>query len=760
LIGATLLTSIPLLAIPVLLKSSSKVAGMMPHGFCLRWQPGLLFLHVGSDTAIGLAYVAISAILIALVRKNRADIPFSGFFVAFGAFIIACGLTHLVEVWTLWHADYWTSGGFKLTTAVFSVMTAVLLPRTLPRVSGMIAASRLLRESEARLCEAQRMAHMASFTFDCAARTLTTSDEHFHGIFGLAQSVRTISYEHLLELLDSGARAQVQEANQRLIEDGAAEWKMSLTAPNGFSRRVRCAASSERDAVTGRVVRTIGIVQDITEQEQAEERLHTSEERFRLIALAASDTLWDWDLRGTWCWFSEGLTTHFGHDLDQNGGASFDVWTAHIHPYDYQRICSGILQAIDGGAAAWHDEYRFRRADRTYALVRNAAVIVREESGRAIRLVGSMTDITRERKLADDLARSQRVDSLGRLAVSIAHEFNNVLMGIQPHLDLLRRRSDPQTVSIAMEHISNSVRRGKRVTDDIQQFTHSATPVLEHITIAAMLETWRREIAPVLAGSVALHIDVGAAGGAQIHADPLKLAQVLTNLATNARDAMPAGGNLRVEAGLAGEQADAVQIVVADEGVGMTSEQLARAFEPLYTTKKGGTGLGLPISFQIIAAHGGTLTVESEAGHGAAFTITLPVTNRIAPQVHPDMPLLDLRRVLLVEDEPAVAMGLQYLLEIEGVDVKVVHTGAEALAGLEAAHPEAVILDIGLPDMDGREVFIQMRKRWPDLPVLFSSGHAGADALSGFLAAKHTGLLVKPYDLSALKAALTDVVAR
>jgi PAS domain S-box-containing protein len=504
----------------------------------------------------------------------------------------------------------------------------------------------------------------------------------------------------------------------------------------------------------------LSVNRDVTERRRADERLRESEERFRLIAQVATDVLWDWDLRAEWIWFSSGFTTEFGHPRDERGGATSSQWESLIHPEDCERISSSVRQALGSNATEWAGEYRFRRADGTYALVRDTAYIIRDAGGAPVRFVGAITDLTEERRLAEQLERAQRVNSLGRVAASIAHEFNNVLMGIQPHVEVMRRRNDPATVATAIEHIGKSVRRGKQVTEDLLQFTRAIKPTLTDVDIYELLDRWRHEAAATLDAGIALELDAEAVRGVRIKGDPAKLAQVLTNLATNARQAMPSGGRLRIEAHLVTEgDADRLLIDVIDDGCGMPAEQLARAFDPLYTTRKGSAGLGLPISLQIITAHGGDIGVESTPGGGTTFRIKLPVSRKaMQDAAGAEKPHFSLRRVLLVEDEIAVATGLQWLLETEGVSVDIVHTGGEAVGRIEAQTPDVVILDVGLPDVDGTEVFAAIRQRWPELPVLFSSGHAGAEAIEGLLDTSRTAFLLKPYELPTLREALRQLL--
>jgi two-component system, cell cycle sensor histidine kinase and response regulator CckA len=211
--------------------------------------------------------------------------------------------------------------------------------------------------------------------------------------------------------------------------------------------------------------------------------------------------------------------------------------------------------------------------------------------------------------------------------------------------------------------------------------------------------------------------------------------------------------------------------IVEDSGHGMTPETLRHIFEPLFTTKKNGTGLGLPVARHVVTRHGGEIFVESAIGHGTKFHLFIPVaaqTTVVAPPAAvsgvPELALLQkvsraYRRVLVVEDERPVASGIVALLELEGVDARIVETGREVLPAIGKWYPDAVILDIGLPDIDGTKVYAAIAGKYPDMPVVFSSGHGDESQLEAFLARRNVAFLLKPYDVDTLLSTLDRVVS-
>jgi signal transduction histidine kinase/ActR/RegA family two-component response regulator len=417
---------------------------------------------------------------------------------------------------------------------------------------------------------------------------------------------------------------------------------------------------------------------------------------------------------------------------------------------------------------AWSAQDSFVRADGSAFPVQvSAAPII--DNGEAVGVVVGFTDITDRRKLEAKLEQANRISSLGRLAATIAHEFNNVLMGIAPFVDVMR---GGKNLEASLDHIGRAVARGRRITQDILRFTQPAQPSL----VAVEVEPWLQGIAVEARSllSPLCTIEVKPCGESlYIDGDPTQLQQIFTNLILNARDAMPLGGRVTIE--VRRESANAklpfvvahperfAHLVVRDTGCGMNAEMLRNVFEPLFTTKRNGTGLGLPVALQVVQRHGGEMFVESTPGAGTTFHLFLPLA--AAPAVSDAKPAIARATVarstsvLLVEDDATVAAGIASLLELEGMRVDVAGTGTDALSMLRRKVPHVVILDVGLPDIDGTAVYAEIARTLHDLPVIFSTGHADLRKLDALVRSPHVGFLPKPYDGAALLKALTKVMA-
>lgn len=361
-----------------------------------------------------------------------------------------------------------------------------------------------------------------------------------------------------------------------------------------------------------------------------------------------------------------------------------------------------------------------------------------------------------ERRLSD----AEYLASLGRLAGTVAHEFNNVLMVIQSFTEIVgRRASQEEGVERAVAQIKLSVQRGRRITEDVLRFTRAAgAPALSTINVDEWLGTIATEIQELVAPRVSVHIERGAPG-LHVVGDQGQLYQVVTNLAINANDAMPEGGEIRIAgrgcaapAGWPTRDACA-EITVSDTGSGMSPETAAHAFEPLFTTKKrGGTGLGLAVVQKIVRAHGGEVSFETAEGKGTTFRIRLPARYEAVRRGTPQAEHRSFapRRILLVEDDVAVAAGLADLLRSYGMAVDVLHSGLAVIEAIARFAPDILVLDVGLPDRDGISVFADVAGAYPRLPVLFSTGHADEAGLEDALSRSNVRFLRKPYPVESL----------
>jgi PAS domain S-box-containing protein len=378
-------------------------------------------------------------------------------------------------------------------------------------------------------------------------------------------------------------------------------------------------------------------------------------------------------------------------------------------------------------------------------------------------------DITERKRLERQVETAHRVTSLGRVAATIAHEFNNVLMGIQPFAEVIRRAAvNEEKVQKAANQIISSVGRGKRVTQEILRFTQPAEPAFQPVVLA----DWLQQLIPELSAMIGQRIEIGIDAVPRpvtARCDPAQLQQVLTNLVLNARDAMPSGGKISLILSDHRDQRQfpfgtvpkgMVLLAVRDNGSGMIPEVRQSIFEPLFTTKRSGTGLGLAVAQQVIDRHRGAIHVESAPGQGTTFFILLQAaTEAAAKSVEKRQQTTSVQRILLVEDEPIVASGIAALLEGEGIEVRTVERGGDAPDAAESFRPDVVILDLSLPDMNGLDVYVALKTISPDLPIIFSSGHGDQAALEQQIDSSTVAFLRKPYELEALLETLQKVIA-
>lgn len=489
----------------------------------------------------------------------------------------------------------------------------------------------------------------------------------------------------------------------------------------------------------------------VAERTRAENAIRRSEQHFRSLIENASDMILVLDPAGMLVYASPSLKRETGYAPDWITGRALAEF---VHPNDTAQFQS-LLAAKTGAPAAV--AFRMRHADGSFRFIDAVGRRIHEDAAETI--VVNCRDVTDRRRLESRLEQADRLSSLGRLAATVAHEFNNVLMGISPFVEILRARSaDDPRMAEATGHILRSIGRGKRITDEILRYTRPVEVSLRKVRVASWMEELRREIAGLAGPSIELRLRVEDPSLCAA-IDPPQLTQVIANLALNARDAMPSGGTLTVSAEACSAEAaakasierpgDFVHLSVSDTGAGIRPDVIDRIFDPLFTTKpSGGTGLGLTIAHQIVMRHGGIISAESVPYGGTSFHIFVPRAAEADAEAIAEVPAPAkfAGKVLVVEDDPAVAAGIDAILKAEGAETTIVHRGADAILSIAQELPDAVVLDLSLPDMDGLVVYGTIAERWPTLPVVFSTGHGDARRLEPLTTNRHVGFLMKPYD--------------
>lgn len=520
------------------------------------------------------------------------------------------------------------------------------------------------------------------------------------------------------------------------LHDGATDYiakDRPTRLPSAVERAIR-----ERDHAAARASMEASLVE--------------SERRLRLALEATRDVIFDYDMISGAVYVNSALREQWGiHPAP----STLPAWLQHVHPEDRRRVEHSVLKWFASTSQERNaTEYRLRRGDGTYGIAVDRSLAVRDRTGRPVRIVGAIQDVTESRRLSEQLERSARVESLGRLAATVAHEFNNVLMSIQPYAEMIRR-SNSGRASVMAEKIMTGVGRGRLIVDEIQRMTRVAEPRMTSFDVAEWLRGLRAELTAI-AGAADLVVQTGE-DPVRVRCDSAQLQQVIANLTSNARDAVAAGGRIVIAVRTL---ANGAELSVSDNGHGMPPEIAAHIFEPLFTTKRTGTGLGLSVSHRIVTQNGGTMTVETAPGAGTTFRLCLPLCSASAEA--PSSAEVRHRgraamRVLIVEDNPSVAEGLSMLLEQAGIESSVVGLGAEAVAAAETTRPDVVLLDVSLPDIDGTEVFDRLIARWPDLPVVFASGHVEQAGLGSRTGRPNVVLLRKPFALDELLDVLEEI---
>ena len=382
-----------------------------------------------------------------------------------------------------------------------------------------------------------------------------------------------------------------------------------------------------------------------------------------------------------------------------------------------------------------------------------------------------LNDVTTQRSVEERLRHSQKMDALGRLAGGVAHDFNNLLGAIIGFTELMQMKPDVQSVGQFSGEILNACSRASDLVKHLLAFSRSEPATLSEFPIHTIAENVSRIAARTFDRRIEVATDLKAEYST-ICGDPSQLESALLNLVINARDAMPKGGKLtlstrnvpppkEIQGPEPGNGANPyIELTVQDEGDGMAPEVLAHMYDPFFTTNPQGqgTGLGLAATYGTVRRLGGTIRVQSSPGAGTSFQLFLPLRTKQAQQVEPSLPIPSRsKRVLVIDDEPAVRATTRMLLEALGHEVLVAEDGKRGLqlfySSLETHPAELILLDLVLPDMHGNEALAQLRNQGHDVPILVISGYSPTDCGPGA-----DGFLRKPFTRHQVAHSISEVL--
>jgi PAS domain S-box-containing protein len=590
------------------------------------------------------------------------------------------------------------------------------------------------------------------------------------------QSVEEMLGYGWLDAIHPDDRANTDGQRQEAVVGGRlVNVEFRIRRAEGGWRWTNVRAAPLKDS-EGRIRKWVGLNFDITERKKTEDALQRSEERLRVLIENSADMILVVDGEGRTTFGSPSVSEVFGRTEEEYRGKPL---LEYLHPEDRESFVEAFGRLlVTPGAVARHSS-RFLHKDGSWRVLEAVARNLLDNpvvNG----VVVNARDVTVQHQTEAQLRHAQRMDSVGRLAGGIAHDFNNLLTVIMAAVAELQDAAETRTPidKGLVEDVADATSRARDLTRQLLLFARKqvviAVPLDLNEVVASNLNLLRRTLGEDVEAVVALHDGLGLT-----HCDPGQAAQVLMNLAVNARDAMPHGGTLTIDTSNVDlTPADAahdtelrpgswVRLLVRDSGVGITPEVMAHLFEPFFTTKPRGlgTGLGLATIHGIVAQSKGFILVKSEPGIGSTFEVYLPRADAsvrlLGTSDAEKRPSSGTETVLVVDDEPSVLEAVGRTLRNAGYEVLMATEGNQALdlKAEDIRRLHLLVTDLVMPGLSGGEVAMGLRHRHPNLPVLFMSGFTdNTVALDGPLE-QNTNFIGKPFAPEELLAKVRAVLA-
>ena len=528
----------------------------------------------------------------------------------------------------------------------------------------------------------------------------------------------------------------------------------------------------------GNIQGVIGFSIDITSRVRAEEALRESEERYRSLVenvpIAVYRTIPG--PKGRFLMANPTFLKMFGLNSEEEL-KEITVADVYMNPKDRKAFSDNLLAR----GIVTEVELPLKK-DGTTFWGSVAARVVYDEGGKALYFDCTIVDITAQRqaeeekeKLQAQLFQAQKVEAIGTLAGGIAHNFNNLLMGIMGNTSLMFLETDPAHPNYErLKNIEKSVQSGSKLTSQLLGYAREGGYKIVPISLNQLV----RDTSDTLATTkkeIRVHQDLSK-DLFGIKADQGQIEQVLMNLYVNAADAMPEGGDLFLKTmNVTHKQmsdrpykpspGDYVLLTVRDTGMGMDKKTQDRVFDPFFTTKDmgKGTGLGLASVYGIIRSHGGYIDVKSKKGHGATFSIYLPASHEkrfIKEKQLPEKILKGKETILLVDDEDMIIDVGQEILKALGYRVLIATGGKEAVELYKKTWDkiDMVLLDMVMPDMGGGETYDRMREIHPDIKVLLLSGYSIDGQAKEILDRGCDGFIQKPFNMKQLSQMIRGIL--
>ena len=508
--------------------------------------------------------------------------------------------------------------------------------------------------------------------------------------------------------------------------------------------------------------RTQSLLQEVQERKRAEETLSEVTRRLQLATASAHLGIWDWDIGNNRLLWDEKMYELYGVAPETQLTGIGD-WENRVHPDDRQTVSAAIDAAIRG-EGEYAIEHRIVHPGGTVRHIKANGLVIRDASGEAIRMIGLNQDISGQKTLEEQLRQAQKMEAIGQLAGGIAHDFNNILTAIFGFATLAQMKipeGDPLRSNI--DQVLAAAERAAGLTQSLLTFSRKQVLNLRPVSLNEVISKVDKFVGRIIGEDIKLQL-VFKEDNIVVNADSGQIEQVLMNLATNARDAMPQGGVFSIVTETVdidqeyidfygyGNPGFYARITVSDSGTGIDSETKKRIFDPFFTTKEvgKGTGLGLSIVYGIVKQHKGFINVYSEPGRGTTFSVYLPLMRGEqivrAEQAGTQYPVGGSETILLAEDD-AIVRDLSRTVLVEfGYTVIEAGNGEEAVRKFLENRDKVQLLlfDIVMPKKNGKEAYDEIRRVGGEVKVIFLSGYPAEVISNTGLLEKGCNLIMKP----------------
>jgi PAS domain S-box-containing protein len=521
-------------------------------------------------------------------------------------------------------------------------------------------------------------------------------------------------------------------------------------------------------------------VRDITEHIRANEALQESEARFRATFENAAIGVAQVDMDGMPVQSNRALQQMLGYDGEE---LSNMIFTEFTHPDDVTRDLTLYRELMEGKRNYYQMEKRYIRKDGRLVWGHLTVSLVRDRNDQPLFGIGMVEDITERKQLEGQLLQARKMETIGRLAGGVAHDFNNLLTAILGNTELgLGETSSREETHEKFADIRKAALRAADLTGQLLTFSRRQILEKKHLDLNTTIEDLLRMLKRILGEDIELDINLSAEL-TTVFADTGQVQQILMNIFTNARDAMPEGGKLTLETRNVGanelenlpdfghESTSYIEIKITDTGIGMDKETQSHMFEPFYTTKERGkrVGLGLSVVYGITKQHGGYISAESQVDKGCTFKIYFPVVLDVEPIEEDSKTTSEVQggdeTILLVEDDETVLNVAVRILNGLNYRVLVAKDGVEAMDMFESETDKVdlVIMDVVMPQESGPDIYKKMSILRPRLPILFVTGYDVEEKLSDIHSeseAAPIAFLQKPYTIETLGQKIRELLEK